>query len=200
MTTSPRDRLAALFGLAHDTGDVIAFEDRLGEPGVQAQVDIVLGYEIFGSSFPSFGIEGDRVAHRRWLGSGVVIVEPPARPLAEHRVVRPAIFFRRVDRELHILHALDDLLRDAFDGDLVPIAHVVQHQDHRPRCQTAELGVALDESDLGTVSGGRHRRREPCRPAAHDNDVGFMNDVTHGFILSQETILLHDAPTTRSAP
>ena len=68
---------------------------------------------------------------------------------------------------------------DALDGDLAPVAHVVEHEDHRARGEPAELGIALDECDLGAVARRRHRGGETCRPTADDDDVGLMHCVCH---------------------
>jgi hypothetical protein len=68
--------------------------------------------------------------------------------------------------ELHFLHPLDHFLHDAFDGDLVAIAHVVENEHHGARGEAAKLWIALEKRHFRTVAGRGDSGGEPCRPTS----------------------------------
>ena len=72
-------------------------------------------------------------------------------------------------------HALDHLEADAAHRDflLVAVPHVVQHQHHAARGEAAEVVVALQQRDAGTVACGGQRGGLAGGTAADHHHIRF---------------------------
>src|SRR6185369_12358803 len=61
------------------------------------------------------------------------------------------------------------------DLALVVVPHVVEHQHHAARCESAQMDVALQQDYLRTIACGSQGGRQAGRPAADHHDVGLRN-------------------------
>ena len=170
------DRLRALLGLHdHSRRPPVVDDDRRLEPAMQAKLDPRLGDHVEGGLLEAVRVEGGGEDDGVRLGMGVEVEYPPARPLAPHLLggAHPgvAVGVGRVHAEPPAVHALDHLHREAPDGDLGVVVHVVEHEDHPARGEPSKVGIALDEGHARAVPGGGDGGRDAGRAPAHHQDV-----------------------------
>ena len=153
----------------------VLVDDRRLEPAVQAKLDPCLGNHLEGGVLEAVRVECGREDDGVGLGVGVEVEHPPPRPLAPHRLGGPnpgvAVGVRRVHAEPPAVHALDHLHREAANGDLGVVVHVVEHEDHAARGESPEVGIALDEGHARPVPGGGDGGRDAGRAPADHQDV-----------------------------
>ena len=134
---------------------------------MQAKLDPCLRDHVEGGVLEAVRVEGGGEDDGVRLGVGVEVEDPPPRPLAPHRLRRAhrrvAVGRGRVDAEPAPVHAFDDLHREAAHGDLGVVVHVVEDEDHAPRSEAPEVGIALDQGHARPVPGGGDGGRR-CRP------------------------------------
>ena len=144
---SREDRFAAGLALGDDAADDPVADDRRDEHPVQHRPHARFAYERVGDEFEHLGVE--RVADRLRL---------------RHRRAHRLGAFLEFDADAFAVdRGFVPVPGETFDADLGDVA--------------AEAAVALDEDRIGAGTRGRKRGREPRRAAAHDQHLGFRDDV-----------------------
>ena len=142
---------------------------------MESKRDAGLGDHLERGVLESVRIEGGGEDDGVRLGGDVEVEDAPSRPLAPHRLggAHPGVpvDVGRIHAESPAVHALDHLHREAADGDLGVVVHVVEHEDHPARGEPSEVRIALDEGHARSVPGGGDGGRDAGRAPAHHQDV-----------------------------
>ena len=192
-----QNRLRAALAFTDHPAHGAVFDQRVREPGMQAQIDAGLLHHVERHAFPAIGVEGGGKTDGVRLRMGMEIEGAVAVPaLACGCFVTPFVL-ARIERELHRRQAFDHGLAGAAHRDFVQVVvpHVVEHQHHATGGEATEVVVTLQQGDAGTIARGGKRRGKPGRAAAHHDHIGTRRDrdITRG-LAHASVRFLHKSP------
>jgi hypothetical protein len=148
-----QDRLASLLALENNPLQGVAGLDDIHAPGAEEHIDTGLLNHLVHQHLGRLGIDGRLIGRASPGGDGI---------------------------GSHLLQPPQKLLADAAGHQLVAVALSDAGADHHQHDavgpESAERTAAFDQRGLCAGARGGHGRGETRRPAAHNHDIGLMEN------------------------